>query len=70
MLQIGFNNLSYSTQEESGVVEVTVRILTGVVLNDDFVVTLQTMESNIETAARGMDLIAGKYRRSGFKYVI
>lgn len=61
MLQIGFNNLSYSTQEESGFVEVTVRILTGVMLNDDFVVTLQTMESNIETAARGIDLIAGKY---------
>ena len=60
VLQIGFIDAPYTTREESGFVTVSVGILSaGVVLDDDFVVTLETMDitTGINNAAQGTSVI-------------
>ena len=55
VLQIGFIDSPYSTQEVSGFVTVSVGVISaGLVLDDDFVVTLATNDiAGIQNAARG-----------------
>ena len=64
VLQIGFIDPSYTTREESAFVMVSVGILgTGVVLDDDFVVTLETMDIfGINNAAQGTTLYSSAYK--------
>ena len=55
VLLIGFIDAPYTTQEASGFVTVTVGVIgNGLVLDSDFVVTLETNDrTTIQNAARG-----------------
>ena len=55
VLRIGFIDPPYTTQEASGFVTVSVGVISaGLVLDDDFVVTLETNDiAGIQNAARG-----------------